>query len=779
MLKRELNIDNYLTEIKNNKLEIINNPSPNKNPQETISVSLPKEKEAPIKESEKENTSNFYAELSCSSKNKKLQYLIINNKNIIQINPNFYSNLAFLESLDLSHNVIGKISKKIINLQNLKILNLNDNFISVLPPFLKDIKYLEELHLNNNRIELIPSSVQYFYNLKILNISQNIIDRLPMEIGLINKLESLNIEKNEFTEIPTTLCYLENLKCITLEWFEFLDPELNKEQKEQSLIDNLKSFLKNKLLNSYMYVDFISFIIKMSGNIQKKMNEEKFDRENMENLDGYNFNIKDVFYALNNNYIGVIKSFVNDNTDIIRTKDSYSGKNLLYLSIQQNKKKIYDFLLSKIDINTITNNASILFRAIRSRNYELFLRLTKLGFSLTMQDLKENNVYHVLFSVFNKGYEQCVQIGNYLIEKNVPGYNSLNCDGWAPIHIAAKYSSYICFEWIGHINNILAKQNKELFNINLLGKNNYTAFHLTCSAYKYNECVTLLNLGSNLLLRASDGKLPKNTTYNFFLTKMLFKKQQEFFYNKYFNNFNNNVNKGRLLLSKSLPLHNNQKILFTIDNYYDIKYDNKLTFINSERSKSEIICNNEKFSLLEKYQTLMTIALSNSQNEVSLRLKEIFKDINFKCKENQMIICDLLNLIQNYNLYDFYLDLKKIKNNLDKKNFFLSREINKVLLFLEKFKGKKIIPKNKAKNINIVNANYNNKYNNSFQLKKSNNGVKFLNKTESEMNNYLLSSNEANKKGYHESKKRFIVPGFQKIKEKKVQESITSIDFED
>jgi hypothetical protein len=572
-----------------------------------------------------------------------------------------------------------------------------------------------------------------------------------------------------------------------LEWFEFLDPELNCLQNETYIIDSLKKFLKNKLLNSIIYVDLQNFIIKMSLNIQKKLNEEKFDKENLEDIKNFNFCLKDVFYALNNNYIGVIKSFVNDNKDLIRAKDSLTNKNLLYLSIQNNKKKIYDFLLSKVDMNTLTNNALFLFKAIRTRNYSLFLKLVKLGFSLNSTDSKGNNVYHILFSAFNKNYEQCVQIGNYLIENNIPGYNSFNSDGWAPIHIAAKYSSYVCFEWIGYMNNILSKEKKETFNINLLGKNNYTAFHLTCFAYKYSECVALLNLGSNLLLRATDGKLPKNTTYNFFLTKMLFKKEQELFYNKYIinnlvnininsNNKVSNATKKGLLSSKSLQ--NRQKILFTFDNYYDIKHNNKLTFINSERSKSEIICNNEKYSLLEKYQILMTISLSNSKEEVALRIKEIFKDINFKLQHNYMVICDILNIIQNYNLYEFHYDLKKIIKNLNNNNNktnFLIKEINTVILFLEKNKGKKMGTPNGKFIIenNYFNKNRNNK---SFHLMKKSDESKYLNMTETDMNNYLLNSNEIN---LHESKKKFGVPGFQKIKEKKVQESITSIDFEE
>ena len=171
----------------------------------------------------------------------------------------------------------------------------------------------------------------------------------------------------------------------------------------------------------------------------------------------------------------------------------------------------------------------------------------------------------------------------------------------------------------------------------------------------------------------------------------------------------------------------------------------------------------------------MTIALSNSKEEVTLRIKEIFKNINFKSKYNYIVICGILDIIQNYNLYEFYFDLKKIKKTIDDSNVYLQKEINQVILFLEKNKGKRMgVPQERSiiEN-NLFNKNRNNK---SFHLIKKNNGNKYLNMTETDMNNYLITSNEINN---NEMKKKFGVPGFQKIKEKKVQESITSIDFED
>ena len=776
-MKKNIFIDNYINEIKGDKLEIINSSTSTKNLyQETINN--PKNEKIKLFKDENENEekeeNNNYSELNCREKINKLKNLKINNQHIIQINSKVYSHLSNLHSLDLSHNVISTITKKIINLQKLKILNLSDNFISYLPPFLKELKYLEELNLSNNKIEYIPSSIQDLSSLKLLNISQNLIDKLPMELGLLQKLENLSLERNEFTQIPTTFCYLQNLKCITLEWFEFLDPELPKIQKDKQVIYTLQNFLKNKLMNSITCIDFHTFIIKMSKSIQDYIEEEKNNIESKP--DDLNFNLKDVFYALNNNYFGVIKSFINDNKDLIRTKDLYSGKNLFYLSIQQEKKKVIDFLLSKIDFVTVVNNTSILFRSIRSKNYDLFIKLVNLGFSMETIDLKGNNVYHVLFSSFNKNVEQCTQIGNYLIEKRVKGYNTLNYDGWAPIHIAAKYSNYICFEWIGYINKILESQKRELFDINILGKNNYTAFHLTCSAFRYSECVVLLNLGAKLLLRGTDGKLPKNTTYNFFMTKMLFMKERELYYNKY---IQNNLNNSNININKKGIKNSKQKITFTFDNCYDTKNENRMTFVNSERSKSEIICQLDKYSLLEKYQIIMTLTLSNDKDEIIHILKNIFRDINFKLRQNIIIISDLLGLIQNYNLYEFYQELKIKKNDAQIKSVFLKREINKTLLFLEKNKAKKSLRSKGRVLLDNNNLNNFNKNNKTLKFGNKTYGTKFLNKTETDMNYYILNSKEIKKKKNFELNKKFAAPGFQKLMEKKVQESITSIDFED
>ena len=507
-------IDDYIKEVKFHKLEIL--------PQ-MISTKDAKLKKLTIIENlpKSDKTSFIYGEIQCAESQKKIKELIVNNQNLIKINKNLYQNLTNLTTLNLSNNSIGKISKKIVQLKNLKHLIMNNNLISVIPFYLADLLYLEEIQLENNLIQLIPIVIQNFNALKILNISSNKLEKLPVELGLIKNLEILLFDKNEYMEIPTSLCYLKKLKRIKLEWFEYVHPSLDIDLKDINIISSFKLILKERLLLSQIYIDFHTLIVKFS---QDKLMDESINTFETEKTECYNNSNFDIFHALNNNYLGVIKSFVKDNPDIINSKDS-NGKTPLYLSIQQGRRTIYEFFLSKIDAKSIPNSYTLLFKAIRMRNFPLVVKLNKLGVSLNETDDKGNNVFHILFSVFNKNYDQCCQIGNYFIENDLNCYNTPNNDGWGPIHIASKYGNFVCLEWINYINKILIKKNKVPININLMGKNNWTALHLAVSSYKYSECIKLLELNSNLFARNSDGRLPRYITNNFFLTKMLFKKE--------------------------------------------------------------------------------------------------------------------------------------------------------------------------------------------------------------------------------------------------------------
>ena len=671
---------------------------------------------------EKDKNSYIYREIKCINNQKNITEITVNNHNIIKICKNFFFNLSNLTSINLSNNSLGKISKNFKELTNLKQLILNNNCISVIPIFLKDLK-LEEIQLEGNKIKLIPIVIRNFNELKFLNLSQNKLEKLPIELGLVNNLEKLYIDRNQFSEIPTSLCYLNNLKSIKIEWFEFLEPPLVIEQKDKNIITSFKYILEEKLLSSKMFLDFQGFIIKFSQNIQDKMMDESINTFKTEKTECYNLSATDIFYALNNNYLGVIKSFVKDNNNIINAKN-HNGKTPLYLSIQDSKKPIYKYLLSKIDLKEIPNNYLFLFKAIRMRNFPLVVKLHKAGINLTDTDEKGNNVFHILFSIFYKNYDQCCQIGNYFIDNGLTNYNEKNKDGWGPVHIASKYSSYVCLEWINYINQLLVKQKKKTIDFNLLGKNKWTALHLAVSSYKYSECVKLLELNCNLFNRNCDGRMARHVTNNFFLTKMLYIKEYDYYMNKFFGNDKKII--------KNTTDDNNK---FTTNNCYSYKEcTQKANSFSSDKeinNNSLISKDKKKHSFIEKYKFLMSLALNDNKDEVEKKCKEILSLIDFNIKSNYIIICDIISIVTRYNLTKFILDFKKYKKNLEESknnsnSNFLLMQLNDAIQYLTDAKSGKI---NIITKINIyINMNNNNSNptsisENSFHLAKNNNEI--------------------------------------------------------
>ena len=790
-------IDDYIKEVKFHKLEIL--------PQMISKNESKQRKSFSIGDNQKKEKSNLiYGEIQCLENQKKIKELIVNSQNIIKINKNIFQNLSNLTILNLSNNSISKISKKIIHLSNLKHLILNNNLISVIPFYLSDLIYLEEIQLENNLVQLIPIVIQNFNTLKILNISSNKLEKLPVELGLIKNLEILLIDKNEYTEIPTTICYLKRLKRIKLEWFEYAHPSIDIDLRDINIISSFKLVLKERLLLSYLYIDFHCLIVKIS---QDKLMDESINTFETEKTECYNNSSFDIFHAINNNYLGVIKSFVKDNPDIINSKDG-NGKTPLYLAIQQGRRAIYEFLLSKVDIKTVPNTYSLLFRAIRMRNFPLVVKLNKLGISLNQTDDKGNNIYHILFSVFNKNYDQCCQIGNYFIENEIYSYNKSNNDGWGPIHIASKYGNFVCLEWINYINKILLKKNKEPININLFGKNKWTALHLAVSSYKYSECIKLLELNSNLFARNSDGRLPRYITNNFFLTKMLYKKEYEYYYNKYYIS----PNEIKCISSRFRTDNKNNKfddrknkIYATTENYYSYKINNNLDSLNDKKLVKNFISDPDNlcYSLAEKYKFIMMISLNDNKDEIEFKCKELLSKIDLDNYKNYIIISDILSIISKYNLTKLLPDLKLLKNKLKIKNF-LKNDFDCAINYLEKIKNGKIniITKIniciKGSNSDDEGNNINNRYQTSINHSNKSQTNKKLLKRPGTINEIKggklknedftgiksirekLLNNTTHKKNNisNNNNKKLYTSGLKRLEEKNINESGNSDDYE-
>ncbi len=650
---------------------------------------------------------NYY-ELHSNEKNNLISKIAANHIYIIKLNDSLFTNLYNLSSLNLSHNIISEFPKKITNLKNLKYLNLSNNILSQIPSYLKDLSELEELYLSHNSISNISSTIQNFKNLKILDISYNKITYLPIEIGFIKELLELDIFNNYFTEIPSSICYLKNLKNIKLEWFEFLDPPQTSDMLDEDFILSLKTILKSLINQSKLYCDFSTFLLQLSQNIQNKIKDNSFNSFETEKAECFKYNSNDIFYALENEYLGVIKSLVESDDTNLKIKNQ-TGKTILYIAIQQGKKDIYDYLLSKINFRNISNPNIYIHKAIRIRNYNLLVKLYLMGADFNSIDEKANNCYHVLFSVFYKNFIQCAQIGNFLIKNNVKGINDLNLEHWGPIHIAAKYSSLECLKWIYSVNKELIKNNKETFNVNLKGKNDWTPLHLSLHSYKYNESILLIKMGSSLFDRTEDGKRMKNITNNFFLTKMLNQKIERFYDKKYGEN-NNNQNKN------NDNNNNNQNIIENNNNSFINNYKN----VALESTRNEILLNSE-YSLMERYHSLMLLNLNNNPKEVESIIMEIFQQIKIINSKFSIIFVEICQIIEKFQFTSFLNFLIQIlnSNNSITENSFVSKQLNNTINYLKKINEDKFIKYNLYKSI----VNTENLLGNTIQFYELNNSM--------------------------------------------------------
>lgn len=294
-----------------------------------------------------------YKTIKCYKAKDDIQQLECKKINLTKLHKSVFINLRNLHTLDLRENKLLKLSKHFATLKHLKVLRVDFNQISYIPAFIKNLEKLETLSINNNNLTYIPSSIQYLHNLKILRFANNQVNTIPIEFGLLKSLECLHMDANHFTEIPTTFCYLKHLSELSFDWLEFLDPPFQKTIKDnigKTIIGIIRTSLQELIKQSILYCNLNTFIEKNSNtssrrettkgmgtieheteqnnkNMDHKL-EKKADNNNyhevfsnrvgspklgdrMNNLQESQVNqqkkLAKIFYAIENNYYGVIK----------------------------------------------------------------------------------------------------------------------------------------------------------------------------------------------------------------------------------------------------------------------------------------------------------------------------------------------------------------------------------------------------------------------------------------------------------------------------------------
>jgi hypothetical protein len=124
--------------------------------------------------------------------------------------------LKSLEELDIGHNELKEFPLPILELLNLKKLELFQNEISELPKDLSRLTKLEELYLGRNKFKAFPDRVLTLKQLEKIELSQNEIAELPKDILKLRQLEVLYLEGNKFQTFPPILKQMKHLKDLSL-----------------------------------------------------------------------------------------------------------------------------------------------------------------------------------------------------------------------------------------------------------------------------------------------------------------------------------------------------------------------------------------------------------------------------------------------------------------------------------------------------------------------------------------------------------------------------------
>ena len=641
-----------------------------------------------------------FATIKCYKSLPSITSLEIKGRNIIKIHKTIFLNLINLTSIDLSENKLVKISKNFKLFTNLKTLKLNNNQITFIPSFIGELKQLEHFSLSKNFINSIPTCIQELTKLKYFDISSNKIENIPIELGLLNSLNVLYIDCNYFTKIPTTLCYLTKLNELSFDWLEFVNPPYYKNIKEsigKIIISFILKIFQNMLKKGILFCDFKMFVeemsIKKSNNENNNTNGNNNDNTNAEQYDsllnrsGINNELKNsqfcgssvtvisnndnnisnnkflkIFNAIESGYYGVIKSMLEgENAYEYLTVKNIENRTPLNYCMTKNSDLV-DLFLSKIKEQKIEINHTYLFKAIKMRNPELVKKLIYLGSKVDSYDDQGKNVLHVLLSVFNKNISKCILIGNFLLSFNL-NLNQVDNEGWGPIHFAAKRGCKECLLWIIEKNKKFRKEGKEVFDLNLKGKNDWTPLHLAIYTLRIEETMILLEYGCDIFARNIEGKTPKQVGIaNYVFSKLLSYYEIMAMSNKY--NFNKEKDKN--LLSNQ---QNKQKNL--IEKISEKKEEN----VSSSIYDDNIIINNSVTIHSDLFKNSIHQIKENKNKKAIENLKNIKIDNikqKIKLKKDKVQNIDLL-LPLKHNLFNDYA-----KNNNIKRNTFYKLE-NKTL----------------------------------------------------------------------------------------------------
>jgi Leucine-rich repeat (LRR) protein len=373
--------------------------------------------------------------------------------NAIGFIPSSIDELEKLEVLNLNNNKIKYFPSQFQNLQNLKELKIANNLVETIPIEFGLLKSIEVLHIEGNHFTQIPATLCYLKHLSELSF-----EWLEFLDPPFQKVIKDNLGKTIITLIRNSLqdhIKKNNLYC---SFFEFVERNSNnysscsnKNNKSNLIVNdripgnsNIYSVCGSMVLaNAETKKENLNAKINNFENVLNKKNNEnkkeifspnnednyfsignfleiKEEKCNMKKLNSFKDKLcnssptlindnktndfiskhnKKIFYAIDNNYIGVIKALESNYDEIIKIKN-IENKTPLYYCIHNNKIEIADLFISKIDFSILPNAHVYLHKAIRIRDASLVAKLLQMGISAKRSD-DQGRVYFLQIFLLN------------------------------------------------------------------------------------------------------------------------------------------------------------------------------------------------------------------------------------------------------------------------------------------------------------------------------------------------------------------------------------------
>eukprot|EP01080_Neovahlkampfia_damariscottae_P005363 gene5363-9171_t len=486
-----------------------------------------------IFEKEKVILKEIYSDLECEE-------LHFQNKSLIRI-PDIISECINLKELNFSKNLISVCPSFINELRNLKILNLSYNLISEIPYEINELNELENLNLSHNNLSEFPYDILELENLKIINLSFNLIQILPFEVSFMNELVELNITNNQLKDIPDSILELKNLKKLeingnipeNIEKFNEIETKFNPDFKL-----NKKKNRLNKIKQSQHFIEKIRYSSNADSILNSFLENELLFKNELEII-------------LNYFYFPLKKEIKN-----------YFSKDEFNL--------IFDESLINI-IKFTQNFFSIEFSNLREFLEEFKRNIIFLNFYISYASIYSSSIQQLKFNLKNN-----VQFKNWYVMTIQNSKRDLYDLLELPLNSIKKYLNF--FDSL--INN-LSNENQ---SYNLLIEIYET---LKIKSYNYLDSLKIGNrktLGRELILEFSDTLSNENELILEGIAMKGKEKVELYLFDEYIIiKSNNDVEKIKLkqcnLYSENLGNDESQLILKSIDNFYELKFENsKISF---------------------------------------------------------------------------------------------------------------------------------------------------------------------------------------------------------